>query len=44
MFKVIRRVNPTETIKNYDGIVNVILRLRVLDRKELAASGVIDAQ
>jgi imidazolonepropionase-like amidohydrolase len=31
------RQDPTQTIEAYDGIVKVILRGRVLDRKELAA-------
>jgi hypothetical protein len=31
------RENPGETIEAYDGIVKVILRGRVLDRKELSA-------
>jgi hypothetical protein len=33
------RENPVRTIEAYDGIVKVILRGRVLERKELAASG-----
>jgi hypothetical protein len=33
------RENPGETIEAYDGIVKVILRGRVLDRKELSADG-----
>jgi imidazolonepropionase-like amidohydrolase len=32
------RKNPAETIEAYDGIVKVILRGRVLERKELAAN------
>jgi hypothetical protein len=32
------RENPSETVEAYDGIVKVILRGRVLDRKELAAN------
>jgi imidazolonepropionase-like amidohydrolase len=32
------RENPAETIEAYDGIVKVILRGRVLERKDLAAA------
>jgi imidazolonepropionase-like amidohydrolase len=33
------RGNPAESVEAYDGIVKVILRGRVLDRKDLAANG-----
>jgi imidazolonepropionase-like amidohydrolase len=35
---LLMRENPVETIEAYDGIVKVILRGRVLDREELAAT------
>jgi imidazolonepropionase-like amidohydrolase len=35
---LLSRENPAETIEAYDGILKVILRGRVLDRKELAAN------